>query len=87
MKILGNNCILGTIELLSESFTLAEKTGFDAGIFYDFIRTSSSVSYISPSTDDGTQSNGSPQPHGSIMARRSAMVPFPAKPASSSMEE
>lgn len=39
MKILGNNCILGTIELLSESFTLAEKTGFDAGIFYDFIRT------------------------------------------------
>lgn len=38
MKILGNNCILGTIELLSESFTLAEKTGFDAGIFYEFIR-------------------------------------------------
>ena len=38
MKILGNNCILGTIELLSESFTLAEKTGFDAGVFYDFIR-------------------------------------------------
>ncbi|KAF6219068.1 hypothetical protein HO133_005612 [Letharia lupina] len=38
MKILGNNCILGTIELLSESFTLAEKTGFDAGIFYDFIQ-------------------------------------------------
>lgn len=43
MKILGNNCILGTIELLSESFTLAEKTGFDAGIFYDFIRTFISV--------------------------------------------
>ena len=40
MKILGNNCILGTIELLSESFTLAEKTGFDAGIFYEFIRKS-----------------------------------------------
>ena len=38
MKILGNNCILGTIELLSESFTLAEKTGFDAGVFHDFIR-------------------------------------------------
>lgn len=38
LKILGNNCILGTIELLSESFTLAEKTGFDTGIFYDFIR-------------------------------------------------
>lgn len=38
MKILGNNCILGTIELLSESFTLAEKTGFDASIFYEFIR-------------------------------------------------
>ena len=38
MKILGNNCILGTIELLSESFTLAEKTGFDAGLFYEFIR-------------------------------------------------
>lgn len=37
MKILGNNCILGTIESLSENFTLAEKTGFDAGIFYDFI--------------------------------------------------
>jgi 3-hydroxyisobutyrate dehydrogenase-like beta-hydroxyacid dehydrogenase len=38
LKILGNNCILGTIELLSESFTLAEKTGFDTNIFYDFIR-------------------------------------------------
>jgi 3-hydroxyisobutyrate dehydrogenase-like beta-hydroxyacid dehydrogenase len=38
LKILGNNCILGTIELLSESFTLAEKTGFDANLFYDFIR-------------------------------------------------
>ena len=39
LKILGNNCILGTIELLSESFTLAEKSGFDTGLFYDFIRT------------------------------------------------
>ncbi|KAJ9295852.1 hypothetical protein DTO271G3_5875 [Paecilomyces variotii] len=37
LKILGNSCILGTIELLSESFTLAEKTGFDANAFYDFI--------------------------------------------------
>ena len=37
MKLLGNNCILGTIELLSESFTLADKTGFDAGLFYEFI--------------------------------------------------
>ncbi|KAI0544060.1 NAD binding domain of 6-phosphogluconate dehydrogenase-domain-containing protein [Xylaria curta] len=39
LKILGNNCILGTIELLSESFTLAEKTGFDVNRFYDFIET------------------------------------------------
>jgi 3-hydroxyisobutyrate dehydrogenase-like beta-hydroxyacid dehydrogenase len=39
LKILGNNCILGTIELLSESFTLAEKTGFDVDLFYQFIRT------------------------------------------------
>jgi len=38
MKILGNNCILGTIELLSESFTLAEKTGLEAGLFYEFIQ-------------------------------------------------
>ncbi|OAP62258.1 hypothetical protein AYL99_04461 [Fonsecaea erecta] len=38
LKILGNNCILGTIELLSESFTLAEKTGFDTDIFYEFIQ-------------------------------------------------
>lgn len=38
LKVLGNNCILGTIELLSESFALAEKTGFDTHIFYDFIR-------------------------------------------------
>ncbi|KAJ5805292.1 hypothetical protein N7474_011179 [Penicillium riverlandense] len=38
LKILGNNCILGTIELLSESFTLAEKTGFDVNLFYDFIQ-------------------------------------------------
>ncbi|KAI1751971.1 NAD binding domain of 6-phosphogluconate dehydrogenase-domain-containing protein [Xylaria castorea] len=39
LKILGNNCILGTIELLSESFTLAEKTGLDMNHFYDFIET------------------------------------------------
>jgi 3-hydroxyisobutyrate dehydrogenase-like beta-hydroxyacid dehydrogenase len=39
LKILGNSCILGTIELLSESFTLAEKTGFDVGLFYEFIGT------------------------------------------------
>ena len=39
LKILGNNCILGTIELLSESFTLAEKTGFDTDLYYEFIRT------------------------------------------------
>lgn len=38
LKLLGNSCILGTIELLSESFTLAEKTGFDTNLFYDFIR-------------------------------------------------
>ncbi|UKZ61387.1 uncharacterized protein TrAtP1_002652 [Trichoderma atroviride] len=38
LKILGNNCILGTIELLSESFTLAEKTGFDVALFYEFIQ-------------------------------------------------
>ncbi|KAI1212603.1 NAD(P)-binding protein [Annulohypoxylon truncatum] len=38
LKILGNSCILGTIELLSESFTLAEKTGFDAELFYEFIQ-------------------------------------------------
>jgi 3-hydroxyisobutyrate dehydrogenase-like beta-hydroxyacid dehydrogenase len=38
MKLLGNNCILGTIELLSESFALAEKSGFESGLFYEFIR-------------------------------------------------
>lgn len=86
MKILGNNCILGTIELLSESFTLAEKTGFDAGIFYDFIRTFVFlISILSPVTDEmkKSQSNGSPPPHGSTMARRSATVPSPARRASS----
>lgn len=45
LKLLGNNCILGTIELLSESFTLAEKTGFDLNQFYDFIRKCSSRSH------------------------------------------
>ncbi|KAJ8130852.1 hypothetical protein O1611_g2774 [Lasiodiplodia mahajangana] len=39
LKILGNNCILGTIELLSESFALAEKAGFDVNRFYEFIKT------------------------------------------------
>ncbi|KAI0423475.1 NAD binding domain of 6-phosphogluconate dehydrogenase-domain-containing protein [Xylaria sp. FL1042] len=38
LKILGNNCILGTIELLSKSFALAEKTGFDVNRFYEFIQ-------------------------------------------------
>jgi 3-hydroxyisobutyrate dehydrogenase-like beta-hydroxyacid dehydrogenase len=38
LKILGNSCIPGTIELLSESFTMAEKTGFDTELFYEFIR-------------------------------------------------
>jgi 3-hydroxyisobutyrate dehydrogenase-like beta-hydroxyacid dehydrogenase len=49
LKILGNNCILGTIELLSESFTLAEKTGFDTDLFYEFIRRSYSSSRQPPS--------------------------------------
>lgn len=39
LKLLGNTCILGTIELLSETFTLAEKNGFDAGVLYQFIGT------------------------------------------------
>ncbi|KAL7906617.1 hypothetical protein GGI35DRAFT_487730, partial [Trichoderma velutinum] len=38
LKLLGNNCILGTIELLSESFALAEKTNFDVNVFYNFIQ-------------------------------------------------
>lgn len=38
LKLLGNSCILGTIELLSESFALAEKTNFDLNVFYNFIR-------------------------------------------------
>lgn len=46
LKILGNNCILGTIELLSESFTLAEKTGFDASLFYQFIRKSHVLRWV-----------------------------------------
>lgn len=44
LKILGNNCILGTIELLSETFTLAEKIGMDASTFYEFIRKYYSLS-------------------------------------------
>ncbi|QYT00153.1 NAD_binding_2 domain-containing protein [Trichoderma simmonsii] len=38
LKLLGNSCILGTIELLSESFALAEKTNFDLNVFYNFIQ-------------------------------------------------
>ncbi|OTB05025.1 hypothetical protein M426DRAFT_11114 [Hypoxylon sp. CI-4A] len=38
LKVLGNSCILGTIELMSESFTLAEKTGFDPSLFYEFLQ-------------------------------------------------
>lgn len=38
LKIIGYSCILGTIELLSETFTLVEKTGFDVALFYDFTR-------------------------------------------------
>lgn len=50
LKILGNSCILGTIELMSESFTLAEKTGFDVGKFYEFIRKSCLFQTHSPRT-------------------------------------
>lgn len=45
LKLLGNNCILGTIELLSESFTLAEKANFNVDVFYNFIRKRSNYMY------------------------------------------
>lgn len=59
LKILGNSCILGTIELLSESFALAEKTGFDANIFYDFIRMNCPAALFDSSVANVmSQSNG-----------------------------
>jgi len=37
-KLIGNSMILGTIELLSESMTLAEKSGLGAETFYGFVK-------------------------------------------------
>jgi len=38
LKLLGNLCILGTIELLAEAFALSDSVDFDPAIFYDFIQ-------------------------------------------------
>ena len=81
LKVLGNNCILGTIELLSESFTLAEKTGFDTDIFYNFIRKLR-LTWVKAGTDHSLQNNGSLQQPGSTMARRSRTAPSAARQAS-----
>jgi len=37
-KLLGNSCVLGVIELLAESMTLADKTGVGADLLYEFIK-------------------------------------------------
>lgn len=37
-KLLGNSCVLGIIELLAESMTLAEKTGVGADLLYEFVK-------------------------------------------------
>ncbi|KAI0450520.1 NAD binding domain of 6-phosphogluconate dehydrogenase-domain-containing protein [Xylaria acuta] len=58
LKILGSNCILGTIELLSESFTPAEGTGSDVNRFYDFIpETSTPTPVIDQAWNHLTSSN------------------------------
>jgi len=38
LKLLGNTCILGTIELLGEAYALADSIDFDASVFQDFIQ-------------------------------------------------
>ncbi len=38
LKLLGNSTILGAIELLSETFALSDKIGFDSKVLYEFIR-------------------------------------------------
>ncbi|GAA6059818.1 hypothetical protein JCM10212_003730 [Sporobolomyces blumeae] len=37
-KLIGNSCVLGVIELLAESMTLADKTGVGAELLYEFIK-------------------------------------------------
>ncbi|KAL7418786.1 hypothetical protein Q5752_006469 [Cryptotrichosporon argae] len=37
LKLLGNTCILGTIELLAETYALADSVDFDPHVFQDFI--------------------------------------------------
>lgn len=50
MKLLGNTCILGTIELLGEAYALADSVDFDPAVFQDFIRAS--LSSIKARRDD-----------------------------------
>ncbi|ORY26971.1 NAD binding domain of 6-phosphogluconate dehydrogenase-domain-containing protein [Naematelia encephala] len=38
LKLLGNTCILGTIELLSEAYALADSIDFDPAVFQNFIQ-------------------------------------------------
>lgn len=40
LKLLGNTCILGTVELLAETYALADSIDFDPHVFQDFIRES-----------------------------------------------
>ncbi|CAD6589201.1 MAG: hypothetical protein TREMPRED_005297, partial [Tremellales sp. Tagirdzhanova-0007] len=38
LKLLGNTCIIGTIELLAEAYALADSIDFDPAVFQDFIQ-------------------------------------------------
>lgn len=37
-KLIGNSMILGTLEILAESYTLAEKSGIAASEVHDLVR-------------------------------------------------
>ena len=38
LKLIGNSLILGIIELISEAFTLADKSSVGSDLIYDFIQ-------------------------------------------------
>jgi 3-hydroxyisobutyrate dehydrogenase-like beta-hydroxyacid dehydrogenase len=65
MKLLGNTCILGTIELLGEVFTLADAIDFDNDALYSFIRMlSCSLNLVESLLSLILQKLGSRQPRG-----------------------
>ena len=43
MKLIGNSLILGSMELIAEAYTVAEKSGVGQEVIYEYIKGNSRI--------------------------------------------